>query len=113
MAKVVVTGGRDYPDHAMVWNILSSMKIDQLYVGDANGADRFALEWAQFFEIPVKVFRADWNGLGRAAGPIRNDQMLEEAGKGAIVVAFLGGAGTRNCTDNALKRGMIVMRVEE
>jgi hypothetical protein len=36
---------------------------------------------------------AEWERLGRKAGPIRNQRMLEE-GKPDLVVAFPGGTGT-------------------
>lgn len=57
MNKVVVTGGRSYPDHATIWNVLHSLKVDTLYVGDATGADEHAREWASVFDIQVKVSR--------------------------------------------------------
>ncbi len=40
--------------------------------------------------IPVMTFPADREKHGRAAGPIRNKQMLEE-GKPDLVAAFPGG----------------------
>ena len=43
--------------------------------------------------IEIARFPADWNMHGRAAGPIRNQQMLDE-GKPELVVSFLGGRGT-------------------
>ena len=113
MAKVVVTGGRDYDDFAMVSDVLDSLKIDMLYVGDADGADKLAREWAAITNTNCKEFKADWIKYGKPAGPIRNGVMLDEAGPDAIVIAFLGGPGTRNCTNQALDRNMIVMRVEE
>lgn len=36
---------------------------------------------------------AEWDRLGRKAGPIRNQRMLDE-GKPALVIAFPGGTGT-------------------
>lgn len=111
--NVVVTGGRDYPDSSMVWAVLTSIKMDKLYVGDAKGADLFAKECAEYHGIPVEVFKADWTKHGKAAGPIRNATMLDAAGKDAIVVAFLGGKGTANCVNEALRRNMIILKVIE
>jgi hypothetical protein len=111
--KIVVTGGRSYDDVSMVHGVLDSFNIERIYVGDATGADELAREYAQFYDIPVTVFKADWDKHGKSAGPIRNGEMLDAAGENAIVVAFLGGIGTRNCTNQAHERGMIVLRVEE
>lgn len=49
--------------------------------------------------------------LGRAAGPMRNKQMLEE-GKPDLVVAFPGGAGTENMVKQAKAAGIRVLRIE-
>lgn len=113
MSKVVVTGGRDYQDISMIFAVLESLKIEKLFVGDATGADQLAREWAEFTKTPFKEFKAKWTEHGKSAGPIRNGEMLDEAGDDAIVVAFLGGNGTRNCVNQAHERGMIVLRVEE
>jgi hypothetical protein len=43
---------------------------------------------------------AEWESLGRKAGPIRNQRMLTE-GKPALVVAFPGGKGTANMVAQA------------
>jgi len=61
--------------------------------GCAPGADTLALEWPEARGIQVARFPADWNTHGRAAGPIRNQQMLDE-GKPELVVSFLGGRRT-------------------
>jgi hypothetical protein len=111
MTSVVVTGGRNYDDKAKLFHVLNSMGIIHLYVGDASGADALAVEWARYHSIPYTVFKADWDKHGRAAGPIRNGEMLAAAGVNAIVVAFPGGRGTMNCIANALRRGMAVVRV--
>ena len=57
---------------------------------------------------PVRQRRAEWSRLGMAAGPIRNQAMLEEAGALAhcdgaelLVLAFPGGAGTASCIREA------------
>lgn len=61
--------------------------------GCARGADMLGIEWAEANGIEVARFPADWDTHGRAAGPIRNQQMLDE-GKPDLVVAFPGGRGT-------------------
>ena len=60
--------------------------------------------------LPCAVYRADWEGLGRKAGPIRNQQMLDE-GKPDLVVAFPGGRGTANMMRIAREAGIEVIEV--
>lgn len=55
--------------------------------GGAQGADDLAGRWALKNKVPTIVFPAKWNLHGKAAGPIRNTQMLVE-GKPDEVVAF-------------------------
>jgi hypothetical protein len=52
----------------------------------ARGADTLAEEWAKVRGIPCT---ADWDDLGRKAGPIRNAQMLRK-GRPELVVACPG-----------------------
>jgi hypothetical protein len=59
------------------------------------------------------VFYADWDKHGRAAGPIRNQQMLDE-GKPDLVVAFLlpQGSGTLDMIRRTEKAGIEVRVIE-
>jgi len=51
---------------------------------------------------------ANWAELGRKAGPIRNQQMLDE-GKPNLVVAFPGGRGTADIVRRARAAGIEVV----
>ncbi len=59
------------------------------------GADALGERWAKENDIPVKVFPANWDKHGKAAGPIRNKQM---AAYGEMLIAFWDGksSGTGN-----------------
>jgi len=82
--------------------------IDVVIHGDARGADRLADLWATSRDVDVERFPADWHGLGRAAGPLRNARMLTD-GAPDVVVAFPGGHGTANMIGQALDAGVEVM----
>lgn len=60
--------------------------------------------------ITVEPHPADWKRHGRAAGPIRNQKMLEE--KPEMVVAFPGGKGTADMVKKAGQAGIEVFVVE-
>lgn len=99
---VLCFGGRDFSDeryvrHVLSWFIQSIGHITQVVEGDARGADRLCGRVAQSMGITVLKFRADWDGLGKRAGPIRNQQMLDE-GKPDAAIGFPGGVGTRDMT---------------
>lgn len=77
--------------------------------GEASGADVTAKQAAKWFDWEYLSFPADWEKHGKAAGPIRNKQMLDE-GKPDMVIAFWDGKspGTKNMIDQATKSGVPV-----
>ena len=115
---IVAGGGRDLlwlPAQiaAVLLARTSGQLVHGLLHGGARGADRtigraaFQLGWS------VEVLPADWRRHGRAAGPIRNRELLELAISRAealssaaatvsvLVVAFPGGAGTASLVREA------------
>lgn len=96
--KAIICGGRNFDDweylettlnHALKW-----WKLTTIITGGARGADSMAHTWAVNNKLQTLVLKADWNGMGRAAGMIRNKKMLEQGPD--IVIAFPGGTGTEN-----------------
>lgn len=114
MIDVIVTGGRDYDDAETVAKILNLFDIGLLIHGDCSGADKLADTWAKAYNVPRFPMPANWyvNGkLDRSQGPKRNIRMLE-AYPNAVVIAFPGGKGTKNCMEEALARGHRVLEVK-
>jgi predicted Rossmann-fold nucleotide-binding protein len=108
--KILVCGGRNYDDYEAVVKTLSWLGPDLIIHGGAPGADSLAAEYARETKTPVKAFLADWQTHGRAAGPLRNQQMLDE-GKPDLVVAFPGGIGTADMVRRAEAAGVKVQEV--
>lgn len=112
--NVLVCGGRGFVNEALLYTRLDDLHracpITVIIHGDAFGADRLAQCWAEKRGIEVAAFPADWDRYGRAAGPIRNRQMLEQ-GKPALVVAFPGGKGTWDMIDQADRAGIEVNQI--
>lgn len=108
--RVLVCGGRDYNDQLKVTSILNTLGVTSLIHGNAAGADELVDRWAKANHIKVTPFPADWGTFGKSAGPIRNQQMLEE-GKPDIVVAFPGGKGTADMVRRAKRAGIEVIEI--
>ena len=111
--RVLVCGGRNYSDKACLWYRLDSLgppEVSAIISGMASGADSLAAEWAEKFGFPLHKFPADWNAHGKAAGPIRNQRMLDE-GKPDLVLAFPGGRGTADMVRRAKSAGIRVVEV--
>ena len=110
--KVLICGGRDFDDRALVGKTLTPRRADitEIIHGAARGADTLADEWAQVWGIPSRAFPALWRRHGRAAGPIRNQRMLDE-GKPDLVIAFPGGKGTADMVERARGAGVAVQEI--
>lgn len=112
--KVIVCGGRDYTDIVNVFTKLEAFHaetpISELMQGGAIGADHIAKTWAERREVPVHTVNADWKKNGRAAGPMRNADMLKW--KPDVVIAFPGGVGTQDMIDKATKANVKVVMFE-
>lgn len=96
-----------------VWHTLDAFgppEITEIISGMATGADTFAAEWARRFLFPLHEFPANWRKDGRAAGPIRNQRMIDE-GKPDVVIAFPGGRGTADMVSRAEKSGIKVVKI--
>lgn len=112
--RVLVCGGRTYSDRARVYGVLNKINeetpIDMIIHGGAPGADSLAGDWAAFKMIDCLRVPAMWHVHGNAAGPRRNQRMLDIYGP-QLVVAFPGGAGTADMVRRATKAEVKVMEV--
>lgn len=116
MTRALVCGGRNYRNRDGVFAVLDMIHreirpIKVLIYGMAPGADSLAAEWASQRGVTLDGYRADWQQHGRAAGPIRNQQMIEK-GRPDIVVAFPGGRGTADMIRRARNAGIPVMEAQ-
>lgn len=119
---IIVTGGRDYTDRRAVFAALDAVHtatpVYAVAHGDCpTGADSHAAAWAEAHRADVLHWRfpARWARDGRAAGPRRNQWMIDFlAGAddgGVLVLAFPGGRGTADCMRRARAAGMPVREV--
>lgn len=94
--KTIICGGRDYQDLAAAFHALDYLHarhpVTLVISGGARGADSLGEQWARARGIPLLVKPADWETHGKAAGYIRNQEMLSQGAE--YVVAFPGGRGT-------------------
>lgn len=118
MQTWLICGGRTYSDRqsfgTVMAEIVEDRHPDDLHVihGGAGGADWLAEQWAMqvFGAKTITPYPADWDQHGRAAGPIRNQRMIDE-GKPDLVIAFPGGRGTADMVRRARKAGVKVIEV--
>jgi hypothetical protein len=113
--RVLVCGGRDYSNRDMLFAVLdrahAANPIVALIHGNAKGADQLADNWAMG-KCETLTFTPAWEEHGKAAGPMRNQKMLDE-GKPHMVIAFPGGRGTADMVRRANAAGVPVVTVNK
>ena len=125
MSRLLITGSRNhqwtaYDSQALriaIQDIFDKTQKNPVIVhGGATGADTDAARNGQrLFNLRTEVHRADWKKYGKAAGPIRNKQMVELGAD--LCLAFPdhpkgeGSRGTWNCVDLAQQARIPVLVV--
>ena len=109
--KISIIGSRSFFDYTMLEKILNKEKIDILVSGGARGADSLGEQYAKNNNIPTLIFKPDWKKFGRAAGFIRNKDIIDNSDK---VIAFWDGKskGTLNSINLAKKQNKKVIIYE-
>lgn len=115
--RVIIAGSRDFDDFPKLMN--SSMEIlteiskkrddlDRIRIisGTARGADKLGEQYAKIAGYELSKFPADWDGLGKRAGYVRNAEMAKfavEDDNYGVLIAFWDGKskGTKNMIDLA------------
>ncbi|KKL54834.1 hypothetical protein LCGC14_2261460 [marine sediment metagenome] len=111
MMRILVCGDRNWTDRECITRELLRYDSTSIIVqGCCRGADRMAAESARTLNLHYEGYAPDWERYGRAAGPIRNKQMLDTGIH--LVLCFhndiSNSKGTRDMMDQALARGIEV-----
>ena len=124
---VIICGGRDLTDGEFVFSSLdqihSTINITRIIEGGqrtknvktgkvVGGADYWAFKWAEQNRIHCITVKANWNMYGAAAGPIRNQEMINRYNPKRLI-AFPGGKGTADMKRRAKKAGIEVIEVNK
>lgn len=114
LKRCLVTGSRDWPfdtqvahELHLVWESFGFPLEFIVVHGDCpTGADRFAHEWAERWGHIPEPHPAHWALLGKAAGPTRNQKMVDLGAD--ICLAFIGpkSKGAKGCAKLAKAAGI-------
>jgi len=90
MVKIAIIGSRTFNNYELVKREMEHYKesVSLIVSGGAKGADSLAERWASENGIMTKIFLPDWEKHGRAAGFLRNKDIVKEAD---VVLAFWDG----------------------
>lgn len=111
--KIIIAGCRTFKDYRRLAQELEQYeyKIGEVVCGGAQGVDELGRTWAIKNNIPVKMFPADWENDGQAAGFIRNHKMGDYAD---ALIAFWDGqsVGTKDMIEYMKKLEKPVVLVQ-
>lgn len=79
--KIAVVGSRSIKDekmvHAFMEECINWQKDDVVVSGGAKGVDHFAETFADKHDLETLIFTAQWDVYGKAAGFIRNEDIIK------------------------------------
>jgi len=116
--NLAVAGSRGFSDYPLLKEEVESFILNfapgrrvRILSGHARGADRLGEKLAVEKGYELLIFPADWDTHGRAAGPIRNSEMIKKADG---LIAFWNGRsrGTSDSIKKAEERGIPVRAVK-
>ena len=102
--KYAIIGSRSFNNYDKLKSILDIIRIeysiDTIISGGASGADSLAEKYAKENNIPLVIYRAEWDKYGKRAGFIRNKYIIDDCD---ICIAFWDGKskGTKHSIDLA------------
>jgi hypothetical protein len=124
--RILVTGSREWTDrHALeqaLWSAACELRghfAEQTFVivhGDCpTGADRMARDWAtgrvtrsSLMRFTHEAHPADWDAKGKAAGPLRNQRMVDLGADLCLAFPTARSVGTWDCIKRANRAGIPV-----
>jgi len=112
--KLIILGGRNYKltrdDFLALNDLASEHNVTEIVSSGVTSAVAGGEEWAssQSPPVPIKVFRVDWNKYGKAAGSIRNREMLEYVVPDGGILLFPGGTRTASMIQEAIKYNLSI-----
>lgn len=109
MMRTIIAGSREGITKEQVYKTIedSGFDISAVLCGEARGVDNYGKQWALERGIEVISYPADWDKYGKAAGPIRNKLMAENAE--ALIAVWDGySRGTSHMINLARSMGLEV-----
>lgn len=122
--RIIICGGRHFADYELLETIadqyLQKQNISpqnvEIVSGHCRGADMLGERYATEHGCTLTLFPAEWEKYGRAAGPIRNKEMINYISSvdQNLVIAFASekSVGTKNTVALARKMNIPLLYTE-
>lgn len=121
--RVIVTGARNHTDRYLVWDALGAEYQHAVRLGlpmvvvegqcPYGGAGLLAEYWCETAKeaacwVYHDPFPANWEALGKRAGPYRNQAMVDSGGDVCLAFPLMESRGTWDCVRRAKEVGIPV-----
>lgn len=108
LRRIIIAGSRSFNDYEELKRLCDYIVQEatevEIVSGGCRGADLLGERYAKERGFDIKRFEADWDQHGKAAGPIRNEQMAEYADE--LIAFHCGGRGTADMIRRAKTHGL-------
>lgn len=119
MSRVLVTGDRNWTPHDLALAVVQRLSDKYglwltIVHGSGRGIDRTFQNACHRLRVKEEPHPADWDGLGKQAGPTRNSEMVNAGADLCIAVHrdIAHSRGTYDCVTKALAAGIPVYLVD-
>ena len=116
MFYLIIAGGREFSNYPVLRNAVDyyiqkhGLTEVTIVSGKARGADTLGETYAAERGVPVWEIPADWDGLGKKAGHVRNRQLGDVSN--GLVAFDTGGKGTKGMVAYAQEKGLNILVVD-
>lgn len=115
--RILVTGSRDWDQPKIIFGVLGQLAREHghdnlvlVHGGCPTGADAIAHRYAEDMDWGIQVYPADWGYYGKAAGPLRNRDMVDSGVDLCLAFIKNGSRGATQCASYAEFKGVLVWR---
>lgn len=114
---MIGAGGREFNDVTLFMSVMNPVRHTlnpyMICHGNCTGADKMFGLFAIRYRFSVRSLPAQWQKLGKKAGPIRNQALLDLRPKPNVLVAMPGNDGTADMVMRSRMEGLHVIDVED
>jgi len=115
--RILITGSRDWTDRDAIEAAIVKAARDAgatpqgtvIVHGKARGANTIAADIGRRYGCLIEGHRADWDRYGKAAGHLRNGDMVTSGADICLAFPLGESRGTRDCIDQARTAGIPVV----
>ena len=113
MSTIAIAGCRTFVDYKLFSSFMDKIAVpgDSIVTGDSAGTDSMALQYAQQHKMKFRIYRADWENYGKAAGPIRNKDLVHFCDK-VVIFWDQKSPGTKTTLDLAKTANKRIIEID-